>query len=225
MAENPLLKLGQLQKVVQQINIRQQYQDAKEKMLNEKENLLRQGLVPNTGPQTMQANLQSSLDPTMVPGNVGDINKVLWPYYFSTDYLLVNPAETVKNGFTVTQEAAFIWMAYTKVVSIHTAGPEVNTYINPDDVSGAGLAPGLSFTIRDSQSARDYQNQPINLDSVGNPRWPTTLPRPLLILPNSNVEISFTNSHASNIYVPFLTAFGYRIRIEDAKNLLGTVFT
>ena len=76
MAENPLLKLGQLQKVVQQINIRQQYQDAKEKMLNEKENLLRQGLVPNTGPQTMQANLQSSLDPAMVPGNVGDNNKV-----------------------------------------------------------------------------------------------------------------------------------------------------
>lgn len=213
-----------LQQITNAIAQREQFLDSKERLLNEKESFLRQGQIPNTGAQSLQANLKNSLDDQMMPGNVGSINNVIWPYFLNTVFAPVAPNQTVKNGFTVSQEAAMVIMSFTKTIYIRTLAPEVSTYVDPEVAGANGIAPGLFFTIRDSSSARDYENSPIDLNTCGHPNFPTVFPRPLLFLPNSNIEVSFSNSHATNTYVPFMAAFGYRIRVEDAQQLLGTVF-
>jgi hypothetical protein len=61
------------------------------------------------------------------------------------------------------------------------------------------------------------------MDMVGSPQYPSVLPTPMMFLPNSNIEITYTNENASVTYVPFITFFGYRMRVDDAQNLLSTV--
>jgi len=218
-------QINKLLKLQQQVSSREAYLDAKAKALNAQERRLANGMLPNMGANDLEANLRNNpnLSSGMVPGNVGAINRVIWPFYFTTAFITLAPNTTINTGFTVTQEAAFIWMSYTKSVYELTGGTDY-TYVDPDQPGAAGIAPGLSFTIHDSQSGRDFDNFPINLDGVGNPRWPTMFPKPTMFLPNSNIQISFNNSDVAKTYVPFITAFGYRIRIDDAQNILSLVY-
>jgi len=218
-------ELNQLLKLRDQVQRREAYLDAKAKALNAQERRLAAGMVPNMGAADLEANLKNNpnLDNGMVPGNVGAINRVIWPFYFTTSFITLAPQTTINTGFTITQEAAFIWMSYTKVVYELTGGTDY-TYVDPDQAGATSIAPGLSFTIHDSQSGRDFDNFPINLDGVGNPRWPTMFPKPTMFLPNSNIQISFNNSDVAKTYCPRITAFGYRIRIDDAQNILSLVF-
>lgn len=217
--------LNELNKLQQQVEGIAQIVDSKERQLSIKESQLRQGTVPNNSAQQLDYNMRNSLGPLLTPGNVGDINAVIWPFYFTTDTpdtpLAAN--ETFQTGFSVTQEAAFIFMSFTKVVYL-VEGEQPNeswTYLNPDDQPSA---PGLSFTLRDGSSSRQLFNTPISLDHYGNPRFPTKFPRPVMLLPNQVMQIAFANNHASNLYIPKITAFGYRIRIDQAEKLLSLVY-
>jgi hypothetical protein len=58
---------------------------------------------------------------------------------------------------------------------------------------------------------------------VGVPEFPSVLPTPILFLPNSTIEVTYQNDNATDTFVPFITLFGYRVRIEDAQNILSTV--
>jgi hypothetical protein len=93
----------------------------------------------------------------------------------------------------------------------------------PNQPGSAGQAYNLSFTIFDTQSQRNFQNVPTDVNTVGLPRWPTKFPRAMLFLPNSNIQISWTNSDPANIYAPYLIALGYRMRVQDAQNILSLI--
>jgi hypothetical protein len=235
-------KLNVLAGLQRQVASRDAFLVAKQEALANKLNLLKRGQMPMAGmgngasqgggiadpssnpPGTpLQANMQRNLPPGMVPGNVGDINRVIWPFYFTTDFGAVPPNSSFRTGFTITQEAAFIWMSFTKAIYIQDDVSGDMSYIDPDQPGDTGCAYNLSMTIRDSSSERDFENSPFDTDMVGNPRWPTKYPRPSLFAPNGNVEITFTNSDPALTYVPFVTAFGYRIRIEDARTMLSFV--
>jgi hypothetical protein len=88
----------------------------------------------------------------------------------------------------------------------------------------ANSCPGLQFGIRDGSSSRQFFNTPMEINHYGNPRFPTKLPRPIMFLPRQNVQIQFTNTHPTNRYLPVITGFGYRMRIEDAQNFLSLVY-
>src|ERR1017187_5308790 len=112
MDQRKINALGLLQSQVAQ---RDSFLQAKEKALKYKENQLRRGNIPLSGlpdsstnrpGSALQANMQNNLPPGMVPGNVGDINRVIWPFYFTTDYVSINPDQSIRSGFTITQEAA-----------------------------------------------------------------------------------------------------------------------
>ena len=157
------------------------------------------------------------------PGNVGDINRVIWPFWFTfTPAPELAPGESSSASFAVTQEASFVAMAITKTVHNLTVGPTY-TYVDPGDETGAGETPGLSFFLRDAQSSRVFMQSTIELDHIGAPRFPTILAQPMLFLPNSVVEAGYTNSNASNTYVPFVTLFGYRLRIEESEKIRSLV--
>lgn len=215
----------ELIKLKNQVDTRSSYLKAKEQGLKALELKLNGGnKVFGGDPRNLKSNLERAGGDVLTPGNVGDINRVIWPFYFTTQQVTLAPNTTAKTGFTVTQEAAFIFMSYTKAVYTFD-GVNVFTYIDPEQPGAAGSAFDLTFNFRDSQSGRDFQNFPILTDTVGVPRFPTKLPKPMLIQPNANIEISFTNNNATLTYVPFITVFGYRCRIEDARGILSFVST
>ena len=221
---NPDL-LAEMSKLEAQVSYSAQRLDQKAKYLTQVESKLRQGELPTTSAKTLEENLQRSMGNFMVPGNVGDINKVIWPFMFSTDLpLRITPGSNIRSAFTVTQEAAFICMNYVKNVYIvdDTVVPEEIVYLDPDDYASG--APGLSYFIRDAVSSREFFNVPQNIDQVGNPRFPFVWPTPQIFLPNSNIEVNFFNNHPTNIYEVTMTFFGYRIRFEGMHRILSTIY-
>lgn len=173
--------------------------------------------------QTAVNHAQATRLPFFVaPGNVGNINEVIWPFWFATGRVDVAPDSQRTSGFSNTQEASFVILSYTKSVFLKT-DPFNLQYLDPDAPNFAGKCPGLTIKFRDSQSTREFSQITVDADHVGHPRFPTELPAPMLVLPNSNIEVLFDNSHPTNEYVPLITFFGYKIRIEDARKLLSTV--
>lgn len=181
------------------------------------------GLLPNSGPKTMQANFMQ-VAAKLRPGNLGDINRVVWPFWFTTTKVTLPPNTTGQGNVTITQEAAFIWLGYTKIVYLEQVGnPGAYNYIDPEQPDAAGKANNLTMSIRDSQSSRTFMNKSIDLNQIGTWKYPTILPTPQLLLPNSNMEFGFSNSDQNNTYRPFVCMYGLRVRIEDAKNILSTI--
>jgi hypothetical protein len=219
-------KLAELQQVQRQVEAITSIVDSKEKNIALRESKLRQGQVPNNSAQNLEYNMRNALGPMLTPGNIGDINSIIWPFYFTTDIpeTPIGPNETFQTGFSVTQEAAFIFMSFSKTVYLVEGDVPLDswTYLNPD--SQLPSAPGLTFTLRDGSSSRQLFNTPVNIDHYGNPRFPTKFPRPVMLLPNQVMQIQFNNQNASNKYVPMITAFGYRIRIDAAQKLLSLVY-
>jgi hypothetical protein len=212
-------------KLTSQVNNISAALNAKEANLSQRESQIKQGLQPVYGAQDLEKNLARTFGP-MAPGNLGDINKVIWPFWFTTDTPTTPIAanETFQTSFSITQEAAFIMMSFTKAVYRADLGNW--QYLDPNDPTDVyGKAPGLVFTLRDGSSSRQFFNSiAIPAGAYGNPRFPSKLPRPIMFLPNQVVEVSFFNNDPVASYVPLLTAFGYRMRIEDAQRFLSLVY-
>lgn len=221
--EQQLQILNQLRN---QVNSIRKIVDSKAASIAAKESQIRQSQVPMNNARDLERNLQRNVGPMLAPGNVGDINKIIWPFYFTTDTPTESLAqnETFQTGFQVTQEASFILMAITKTVYFET-NPNEFVYADPNDSTvSANSCPGLQFTLRDGSSSRQFFNFPMEMSHYGNPRFPTKLPRPIMFLPNQNVQIAFTNLHESNLYLPRITCFGYRMRVDDAQKFLSLVY-
>lgn len=216
-------KMADLRKLQDQVaNISQAVQ-SKERNISERESLIRQNQMPVNNARDLEQQMARNLGPTLAPANLGDINKIIWPYFFSTDVQTpIGPNETIQSGFSVTQEAAFIMMSYTKAVYEVVGGQW--TYLDPNSDDYNSRAPDLTFSLRDGSSSRQFFNRPMELGHYGNPRFPTKFPRPIMLLPNQVMEVSFINSHPTKTYVPIITAFGYRMRIEDAQKFLSLVY-
>lgn len=168
---------------------------------------------------SLKKHLQRILPPGMVPGNVGNINEVMWPFYdaitidFGTD-----PTYTANSrltgSFQVTQEACLLLSKISrKSYSYSTAGE---------------LAP-LQLTFRDRQSSRQLNDRPIPIQMIGRKSFPTVLPTPYIIMPNGNFEVEVTSwlsgSQATVGSGKHDFIFeGYRIRIEDQDKVLSTIF-
>lgn len=156
----------------------------------------------------------------MAPGNVGECNQVIWPFYFSTPYQLVAEDQQVQAGFSVTQEAAFVIMEISKAVftRVNNGGVISYQYINPDDPGAAGFTPGLQIQFIDNTTTRTFNNNPLSLDHIGNPRFPHQLATPMMLIPRANFGVIFTNTNPAT-YMVRLSFFGYRIRIQDSDKI------
>lgn len=166
----------------------------------------------------LKQNLEYSLPSYMMPGNIGGINEVCWPFYFQMDFDFGNPytlnsAFVQTQYFQVTQESAFILMSISRS---HTT---VNTQDAP-----------LSVEFIDVQSARRFNDGPVPIQAIGFNSQPTILPTPMLLLPNARwqctlralPEVNQVQNLGSSAMQ--MTFFGYRIRIEDADKVLSTIF-
>lgn len=191
-----------------------------------------QGIVPTTGARSLQENMRRALPNSIVPGNVGDMNKIVWPFWFTAQTPELPPAvggtaTQSTSSFTVTQEAAFILTDITKAVFIHTTPAPGNDQFTYVDAAGSGATPktpGLTAVFQDAQSSRVFMNRPMSFDSLGYAQFPTEMPAPQLFLPNSVVQVQLFNNNPTNAYIPWLTFFGVRCRVEDAQEILSLVY-
>lgn len=186
------------------------------KMANHKE--LSVGAIEGN-PSTLKDHLRKYLPAHMLPGNVGEYNKVTWPFWFQVNFDFGNnptwsSATRQVQSFQVTNEAAFLLMSVTrKSYAYSTAGE---------------LAP-VQLEIRDRQSSRQFNDKPIPMQMFGIKSRPSILPTPMLIMPNAFIDVTMS----SFVPAPQVTAgsgkfeysfFGYRVRVEDADKVLSTIF-
>jgi hypothetical protein len=167
--------------------------------------------------KSLKDQLQFTLPPYLMPGNVGGINEVTWPFYFQVDFDLgvnptINSALVQNKFFQVTQESAFLLMAVEKAM----------------EDTGLNNAP-LQVEIIDRQSSRRFNNAPIPMQVFGYKGNPTIFPTPMLIMPNAAMDVTVTamsglNQPCVSSGVFQLSFFGYRIRVEDAGKVLSTIF-
>lgn len=213
---------GQKEKLKHQLGKLVVAVEKKENTLLKQEQILTKGGAPGE-----LAKHFSDMPVYIMPGNAGDINKVIWPSFFTTDVIEVAPDQQLDTGFSVSKTAGFIMVSYAKAIyTVEDLGGNDRRYlyVDPDAPAGLGETPGLSFTWRNSSSTRDFTNTSVPLDHVGNPRWPSYLYAPQLVMPNENIGVSFINDNPTNTYRVALTFYGIRIRIEDSYDLLSTAF-
>lgn len=166
------------------------------------------------------------VNPAFKPLNIGDINKIMWPFFFTFSAPVLVPGASASGFFTVTQEAGFNMLSLCKVVFKRTGvAPNYDfTAIDSDREDNAiANANGLTITLRDSQSSRVFMSQPLPIDMIGSSSNPFIFPSPQFMLPNATMEMTFQNNSTTETFVPWITTFGYRVRISDAQNILSTI--
>lgn len=180
----------------------------------------RQRSLAQTMSLTRTTNVKKSSP--FLPGNIEDLNKIVWPFIFQTEPVQV-PANAVANAnINVTQEAAFVITHMTKVVYEVTTGPLDYNYLNPKaQSSNTDVEQNLFFDITDSQSSRTWTDEPISINHMGDAKDPLCLETPYMVLQNQNIEVRFSNNDASRVYIASMAFHGYRIRLEEAQGILS----
>lgn len=185
-------------------------------------------LITNDSAADLAYNIQQREGNVLLPGNVGQLNEVIWPFYYTArdqdrDIPTLAPGTSVLSSYTVTQEAAFVIMSYQKAVFLVDPQTGDVSYIDPGQPDAAAKSNGLSVSFRDAQSSRVFNDEPTDINQLGFWKKPTVLQAPMLLLPNSTFEVDYSNDDDNNTYRVMMTYQGYRIRIDHAKDLLSTI--
>ena len=176
---------------------------------------------PLIGKDNLKANLKKIIPKHLAPGNIGKIEDALWPYWFPFNIDFgTNPVYTINSRgqevIQVDQEASFL---LTHISRDHT------------DPGQSGYNAPLELTIRDLQSSRQFNDQPIPMQAIGFKAQPTYLDTPKFFAPNARIQIDLTSwlvagetfaTQGSGEH-QFVLA-GFRIRNKDAAKVLASIF-
>lgn len=159
--------------------------------------------------------------PDMTAAGIRDINQIIWPFIFSTGFISTNSVKKfAEKNITVTAEAGFVAVKVIKQV-FEKVGAGDYRLIDPDDYAALQID-DLKITISDPQSGRNFFKNPMPIQNIGNAKFPTQLPGRPMILPNSALKVEFYNDGAKE-YFTNISIVGYRIRVENAQELLSLV--
>lgn len=188
-----------------------------------KQEYLENAITKNRLEKASKVNTSDVDSRALFAGNVNDINSIIWPFFFQSPMIEIGPNGNEIANITITQEAPFSLVSLQKVVFYDDGGEW--KYLDPQAYDAnvqSGIANGLKFSITDSQSGRSWFGTPISIDHIGDGKKPYKMPSPVLMLNNSNTEIQLHNSGSVTYKVGFLF-MGYRVRVEDAQNMLSLV--
>jgi hypothetical protein len=164
----------------------------------------------------------------LAPGNVGEINEVVWPYWIPTPMILVPSSAagaSVNTGFQVNAVAGFNMIYFTRTVfqRIDLGGGNFSyEYFNPEDPLLLGNNFGLSAVFRNGSSEREFMNTPIDLDHMGDPLYPHYFASPQFLDPSTNFQVQFFNNTPIDLFVS-LQFYGLRVRLDQVKRLMATM--
>lgn len=170
--------------------------------------------------------LYSFLPASLRPTNVGNIMKSTWHFQEVVNFDLTETVDwpnitsntQQSRSFQVTQEAAFLFMG----VSRHA-----------NDYNDAGDLGPLTIEFRDRQSSRFFNDRPIPIQQIAQKGYVTYLPIPMILLPNAFFELTMASNLDAGVTQATpggstgkhqFTLHGYRVRVEDAENVLSTIF-
>jgi hypothetical protein len=157
------------------------------------------------------------------PGNIGDINQVIWPFMFLFESPDIAPGQSLTTSFSVSQEAGFLWRS-TSAQVFRKTGPDYS-YIDPfladESINSAN---GLVFGFKDAQSSREFNGRALqDISTLGNANFPSVYPSTIFLLPNQTMQIILSNQNATETFKGFVTVTGYRVRVPNAQQILSTV--
>lgn len=156
----------------------------------------------------------------LMPGNVGGMNTVVWPFWFSLDFdfgdnpTIQAPGTQQRQSFQVSQEAAFLLMAVGRVANSYDTAGELGPW---------------QVTFTDRQSSRQFNDSAIPIQMIGKRSLPSVLPTPLLLMPNAFFDVTMNTWQTSPQTLTgsskhSFTFFGYRVRIQDAQAVMNSIF-
>jgi len=168
---------------------------------------------------TLREELIKKLPSYLVPSNIGDYNKVAWPFFqfvsfdFGTDPTY-GPSTRQTSGFRVTQEAALVLQGIYRKAYTYDAAGELSA---------------LQIRLIDRQSTRQFNDLPIRIQNIGKNSRPTIFPTPMLIMPSAIFDVEVTSWLLADEAVTGsgrhdFGFFGYRVRVEDFDKVLSTIF-
>lgn len=178
--------------------------------------------VPANSVKQLRSTLNSILPEYMVPGNVGGLTEVCWPFYFQTNIDLGQDPSIVSNNivrgfFQVDQEAGFI---------MQSVGVSYGS-----DAAGLSACPNAPLKVEfiDRQSSRRFNSLPMPIQMIGYNSNPSVFPTGMYVQPNAfiDVEVSGIPDVAQTFQGSGLiqfSFFGLRIRTEDQGAVLSTIF-
>lgn len=200
-------KLANLRRTVRRLEKQQRRKYKGEKAMNLRDEML------------------AKLPPELLPGNVGDLSQVRWNYDFPIQFAIpvgqttFGQATRLVQYFQVPQEGALI-LTHMALGYESLAG-------SVDTPAGAPL----HVEIRDRQSSRQFMSAPLSIGAIGSGKYPTALPAKMIFMPAAFVDFTLTsfadgtyNYTTKTGYLNFV-CYGVRIRVKDAKDVLGTVFS
>jgi hypothetical protein len=168
----------------------------------------------------LEAQLSTKL-PDMTAASLKDVNQIIWPFIFSTGFIETSPTKTfAEKNITITAEAGFVATKIIKQV-FEKISPNVYKLVDSKDYTAAQIE-SLQIAISDPQSGRNFFRNPMPIQSIGDAFFPTKLEGRPMILPNSALRVEFYNNGAKK-YFSNISIIGYRIRIENAQELLSLV--
>lgn len=159
--------------------------------------------------------------PDMTSAGIRDINQIIWPFVFSTGFVRTSSSKKFsEKNITVTAEAGFVATKVIKQV-FKKVGAGDYQLVDSRDYS-ADQFDELKIAISDPQSGRNFFRNPMPIQSIGDAFFPTVLQGRPMILPNSALKVEFYNDGATEYYSN-ISIIGYRIRVENAQELLSLV--
>jgi hypothetical protein len=161
-----------------------------------------------------------SLPARMQPSNVGNIDKVTWPFWYSLTFDFgtnptYGPLTRQVQSFQISNEAAFLLNAIGR---------------KPWDSTNAGDLAPLQIELRDRQSSRQFNDRAIPIQNIGKKFLKSELPTPMLLAPNAFFEVTMTswllaNQACVGVGKHEIYFYGYRIRAEDMKKTYSAIFS
>lgn len=179
------------------------------------------------GGAALQEKFSSGILSGFRPGNIGDINSAIWPFWFQFNSGDIVPGQSLVRSFSVTQEAGFLIRQISHSTFRKVAG--VYSYIDPFYFDESSNSPnGLRFSLEDASSSRNFNGpQQKDISMLGNANFPWIYPSTVFMLPNQTMLLNLSNTTnvvgTNETYSTFVTVMGYRIRIAEAQNILSTV--
>lgn len=165
--------------------------------------------------------LKSILPQRLLPGNVGKLAEVQWPFFYEINFDLgntpvIDSSTRQLRSFQVSQEAAFLLMGIERKSYSYDKGNE--------------LAP-LQIEIRDRQSSRVLSDRPIPVQMFGKKSLMSVMPTPFLMMPTDFMDVTLsswltaplTQTGTGSGKMGFMF-FGYRVRVDQQGQVLNAMF-
>lgn len=188
--------------------------------------------LPQISKDDVKGNLENLLPKKLVPTNIGNYESVSWPFWYAIEFdyssivdfgagpvpaVSFLSSETKKESFVVGQEASFLLRGI---------------YRDYNSVGLDGKGAPLKFDIKNNQSTRQFNDESLQLQHIGDKGHMFKFDIPLLIQPNSTIEIEMKTLLNQDINLEqvngdgkqTLIFIGERVRSNDLDTITNLMF-